>query len=77
MAAEARTLLGLGIMAAYYWRDWIVSFAGEYKENRVQAVHKDYDGAPVDSFGPPADNRFVWGPDWPSVREQIYELEND
>lgn len=59
----------------FIWRDWVVSFDGEYKENRCQATHKDYDGAPINSFEGAADDRFVWGPDWPSVREQIVELE--
>jgi hypothetical protein len=59
----------------FIWRNWVVSFDGDYAENLCQAIHIHYDGAPIDSFGPPADNRFVWGPDWPTVRQQIIELE--
>lgn len=51
-------------------------FTRRYKDGQPDswvAVHRDYDGAPIDSFGPPADDRCFFGPNTWDVIEQIGE----
>ena len=41
------------------------------------ATHKDYDGAPEHSFGPPKDQRCFWGPTLEDVIEQVEEYSEE
>jgi hypothetical protein len=42
-----------------------------------QFVHEDYDGAPNEPGGPPADNRCGTGPTMESCIERIKEIEEE
>ena len=44
---------------------------------RWTLCHKDYDGAPIHSFGPPADGRFFMGPTIEDVYQQAIEYNEE
>lgn len=45
-------------------------------DNGWSFVHEDYDGAPEELYGPPADDRHGWGKDLVKVLAEIDELED-
>ena len=60
--------------------DWIIKYDPPPIPIRTadwQFYHKDYDGAPIHSEGPPADNRSGFGPTAEDCRRQIDEYEDD
>ena len=62
------------------WEDYKITFWKKPipdRNNDFEAVHKDYDGAPIHSFGPPADNRFFTGPSRADIIEQIEEYNEE
>ena len=60
------------------WDDYLVSFDPSLpKSFQWSLTHKDYDGAPIDSFGPPADGRFFMGPSIKDVYQQAIEYNED
>ena len=62
------------------YNDWTITYAPPPIPTRShdwQGVHKDYDGAPIHSFGPPADNRFFTGPSRADIIEQIEEYNEE
>lgn len=60
------------------WEDYHLDYnPGAPKEFNWSLTHKDYDGAPIDSFGPPADNRFFIGPTIEDVYQQAIEYNEE
>lgn len=65
-----------------YYRDYIIRPVHVVKkesgeEVHWEAVHTDYDGAPYETDGPPADNRFIPQEKLSDLLDQIDELENE
>ena len=58
------------------FEDWIVSYWKKPIPIRTldwEIVHKDYDPTPLDSGGPPGDDRFFQGPTLADVWQQVIE----
>ncbi len=62
------------------WEDYKITFSRKPIPTTAhdwEAVHKDYDGAPIHSFGPPADNRAFTGKNVGDLIEQIKEYNEE
>lgn len=59
----------------YAYRNYLITDDGYI--NRWSYVHNDYDGAPLESGGPPADHRCGEAKTLDAVKEEIDEMEDD
>ena len=60
------------------FEDWVVRLSG-YTDRpfKWEITHKDYDGAPINSFEGPADSRHFYGPTLVDVWQQAIDYEEE
>ena len=57
------------------WEDYEMTYSPASPQAfRWAAIHKNYDGAPIHSLGPPGDPRYFIGPSLKDVWQQVIEF---
>ena len=65
-------------MSRWQYRGYVISPGPCYTpDSRWQFVHEDYDGAPNEPFGPPADPRFGYAASPGGCRDEIDFIEDE
>ena len=64
-------------MSAFYRGYTIEPSDDPYGAFKFMFTHKDYDGAPDDSYGPPKDKRFGYAQSIEEAMAEIDELEDE